>query len=406
MAKTIKRHGASVLILGLLMAGAIWYAVSLPGQAANTTNESDTISTSATSTAANHLIYFLTPSGVQNNSDTITLDFANTFSFANVTTSDIDIATSTATSNCPGAGYAEIVLVGTADTVAGAWGWATSANQVMTFTPSTAPTITTNTCVRIKIGSNATSTLGTGATGVTNPSASGVVDIDIAGGFGDTGKMKVAILGGVVVTATVAETLTATLNASSTCAGLITNGTNVESATNTIAFGTPVVETFYNSCQRLEVGTNANNGYVATLHKTQKFTSGSNLICDGAGEGTNCAVWTDQTPGCDGGCSTTTESTWSTATNNGFGYCMKDMALAGAQVADSGWDSSGSTACGGASQSFKLVGNRSADAENIMKSNSATSTNKAAIGYRLSIGTVQTPGDYTTTLIYIVTPTY
>ncbi|MFQ6084085.1 MAG: hypothetical protein ACE5WD_12120 [Candidatus Aminicenantia bacterium] len=205
----------------------------------------------------------------------------------------------------------------------------------------------------------------------------------------DSGVTAFAILGGVTVTATVAETLNVTVNASS-CDGFVTGGTDATSTTTTIPFGTVSTETFYNSCQRIDIGTNAANGYNATIHKTQPLTYGSETIADGS---------------CDGACTTTTEAVWQTATFNGFGYCMKDRDLNGAQVADAGW---GTNYCSqsAANQFFKIIANSSANAVNIMKSTVATSTNAAWIGYRLSVDSAQAAGTYTTTIIYVVTPNY
>jgi hypothetical protein len=204
----------------------------------------------------------------------------------------------------------------------------------------------------------------------------------------DTGVVAYAILGGVTVSVTVAESLSVAVNAS-TCDSFITTGTDQASATSSIGFGTLAnLDTFYNSCQRIDVGTNASNGYIARIHKTQPLTSGSDTITDGD---------------CDGSCSTTTEATWSNADNNGFGYCMKDRDLAAAQVADSGW---ATLYCGSGSQSFKVIGNNSGDAQAFMQSGSATSTNRAWVGYRLTVDSVQVPGTYSTVIVYTITPQY
>lgn len=397
MAKTIKKHGASVLILGLLIVGVIGYLESLPGQAADTLLESDLLSDSRPTTTANHTIYFKVQTAPTSTASTIILDFDNSFLFTSVTTSDIDLSTTTATSNCAAATYGDYPVFETP--TATRWGWSTSANSIMTFTPHTNidnGSMATNTCVRVRIGTNATSTAGyVGASGAVNKIVNGwpgVKAIDISGGFGQTGKMQVAIIEGVTVTATVSESLTATVHASTTCV-LLTGSTGTgSSTTTTIPFAITTSEDFYDACQELEIATNAASGYSATLHKTDSLTivGGTTIIANG---------------NCDGACTTSTAAVWQTDTNNGFGYCMKDRTLNGAQVADASW---GTNPCGStaANQFFKVIGTSSTDAVTVMKSNTPTSTNYSYIGYRLSVDGSQAAGTYNTTLVYIVTPTY
>lgn len=213
----------------------------------------------------------------------------------------------------------------------------------------------------------------------------------------DRGVVAFAVIGGVTVSATVAETLTVSVNASS-CTNFITGGSNVSSATTSINFGTVNSDTFYNSCQRLDIGTNAVNGYTATIRKTQKLTYGGETL-DDWDTGNS---WPN--PGCDDTCSTTTDGTWNTAGENGFGYCMKDETLNGATVADADW---ATYYCGAGTQHFKMIDdNEPGEAVTIMRSTSATSTNQAWVGYRLTVDSSKPAGTYETVIIYVATPNY
>ena len=203
----------------------------------------------------------------------------------------------------------------------------------------------------------------------------------------DTGTVAFAVFSGVTVTATVAESLNVTVNAS-TCDSLMTAGTDKPSTTTTVPFGTIDATTFYNSCQRIDIDTNASDGYTATVYKTQALTSGGDIIADGD---------------CDGSCATSTDEEWSNTANAGFGYCMKDHTLSAAQVADADWATYN---CGAGTEHYKVISNTSGDAETIMSSGSATTTNKAYIGYRLNVDSAQGAGTYSTTIIYVVTPKY
>jgi hypothetical protein len=202
----------------------------------------------------------------------------------------------------------------------------------------------------------------------------------------DRGTTAYYIMQGVVVTATVAESLDVAVNAS-TCVGFM-DGTAKETATTSIDYGTISSGTFYDACQRIDIGTNASVGYVARIHKTQMLTSGSDYIDDG---------------NCDGGCGTSTNEVWTSTANPGFGYCMKDRTLNGAEVADTDW---ATNYCNAATDHFKIISNTSAAAEPIMQSGSATTTNSAWINYRLVRSSNQAAGVYTTTIIYTVTPKY
>ena len=208
----------------------------------------------------------------------------------------------------------------------------------------------------------------------------------------DRGVVAFAILSGVTVTATVAESLSVTVTAS-TCDNFMTGSyATSSSATTSIAFGTVTTEQFYDSCQRLDIGTNANSGYIARIHKTQRLTEPGNQVSIDDGV-------------CDSACGTSTEAVWEISSNNGFGYCMWDESSNAAATADAGW---GTNYCGqsASNQYFKIISNTASSSEAIMQADSATSSNNAWIGYRLSVDAAQAAGNYTTEVIYTITPKY
>ena len=213
------------------------------------------------------------------------------------------------------------------------------------------------------------------------------------GGVVDSGISAFAVFQGVTITATVTESLNVTVNASS-CADFLTGGDAhvAVSATTSINYGEIAVkDEFYDSCQEIDIGTNASNGFIARINKTQALTSvGSDVINDG---------------NCEGACGTSTEAVWDTNTFNGFGYCMADDTSSLAATADSGWGTNGCGVTAG-SQYFKTISNTTTSAEAIMQSNSATSTHTSYIGYRLSVDSAQPAGVYSTEIIYIVTPKF
>lgn len=400
MAKQIKKHGKKALILGLiLMLVAMYLAIPI-GQAASLTEESDLLSDSRPSTASNHTVKFKTPTGVDASTDTITLTFATGFDLATnvVAFGDMDLEIDAA---CDGTYETSKTLAATPG-VSPTWG-AAVAGQVITFTAPTdaaAGEIAADSCVQIEIGTNATG----GANQIINPTA-GVKDIDIAGTFGDTGKAKVAIIAGVGVTATVAETLSFTIAAVSaaSCNDNIGGTDRSDEGTHdadTVPFGTITPETFYFSCQSFEIKTNAENGYTATVQETDQLKYGTTEFPDG---------------NCDGACSETAVETWTTTTNDGFGYCMDDVTGNAALTTDASDDAgTGATdwvtanQCDDATPTFKIFPEKavdSPDVENVMKSFSAVA-DTSYVGYRINAAYTQAAGAYSNTTIYVATPTY
>ena len=373
MAKTIKKYSKVALIIGLSITLVSLYFLTPLANAGNLLDKEVKISDSRPSQGS---VYydFLATEGTDTDIACIKMDFCNEAAGGctaptgmDTVDAEVDTATGFTWSNL----------------VEGNWEVVATTSNSVTASSSAAEAL--NTAGSWVIG------------GITNPSASTTYFVQMTtysdtacATAVDTGVVAYAIIFGVTVTAEVAETLNVNVNASS-CTALITGGNATSSATTTIGFGTVSTETFYNSCQRLDIGTNAGNGYTATIRKTQLLTAGGETIPNGG-----C----DQSPAC----TTTTAETWGTASNNGFGYCMKDETLNGAAVADAEW---GTEYCGGGSQSFMLIDDSEpAEAVAIMQSGTATSTNQAWVGYRLSVDDSQAAGAYSTVIIYVVTPNY
>lgn len=237
--------------------------------------------------------------------------------------------------------------------------------------------------------------------GITNPTnASGETNyawintygnIDCATTPVDNGVVAFATVPAITASATVLETLTFTVgDMGATClADHGGSGTDRDATPTTIPFGTVTAEAFYNGCQTLTVSTNATNGYDVTIGESDQLTYGSEQIADGT---------------CDGVCSETTVAPWDTATNNGFGYCMKDSTGDGAATADTEWATEG---CGDASEGFKIIPDTGQpETRNSIMSSIAEVADVAEIDYSLSVDATQPAGTYNTTITYIVTPTY
>lgn len=380
MAQIIKKQSKKALILFTILIMVFFNYFIWQAKAASVTSRSDTLSTSLPTTAANHTIQFtLTASNGVDEGDTLTITFDSNFDTASIVEDDVDIKDDTVdlttAADCDGAEQASVVM----------------AADVLTITicAGDGGTIAASSVVEIEVGTNATAS-GTGANQITNPAA-GVYNIDVGGTFGDTGTIQVAVVAGVTASATVSETLTFTVgDMGATClADHAGSGTDRDATPTTIPFGTVTADAFYNGCQTLTVSTNATSGYNLTIGMSDQMTSGSEQIADGT---------------CDGLCSETAVAPWDTATNNGFGYCMKDSSGNGAETAEPEWASEG---CGDASEGFKIIPDTGeSETRNAIMSSAGEVVDVAEIDYSLSVDPTQPAGTYTTTITYVVTPTY
>lgn len=314
--------------------------------------------------------------------DTITFTFPAGFTFGSVDDTDVDFFDDSVSQTVQSA------ACGATDTVR-----YTRSSQVVTieacdsYTASSAGTV-----LQLVIGTNASG----GDQQITNSTAA-VYTVTTDSTDEDAKDTLIAIIAGTTLSATIDETLTFTVGARTTgeCNTLVTGGTeNNDSTATTLPFGTLSSDTFYNECQRLTVGTNAAVGYSTTVNTTTRPTSGANTIakatCDGAA------------------CSDTVSAPWDTPTNNGYAYCVKDSTGDAAATAD-GTEWTAAQQCGGGSQAFKSIARTDASdtPRSIMASIVATTANDVTdIGYRMSIGAGQAAGSYTTTVIYIATPTF
>ena len=181
-----------VFMLALFIAGV--FGISFFVNAAALTSMSDEVSDHTISTASDHTVEFTTPTGVESSSDTITLDFAS-FDLSSVGVSDIDFTHGPTTGS-------EVSETLASSASAGVWGVNISGTTI-TFTAPTdagAGEIDASDVIRVLIGTIASG----GSNQIVNPSSAGQYLLTLAGTFGDTGDIGLAVLddGSVSVTAT------------------------------------------------------------------------------------------------------------------------------------------------------------------------------------------------------------
>ena len=220
----------------------------------------------------------------------------------------------------------------------------------------------------------------TGVRQITNPTAASyTIDIAANGDSAETGALVVAIISGVTVSATIAESLTFSIagvgDALCTQDGAATAVTTTATA---VPFGAMNANVFKKGCQTLTLNTNAGDGYSLTSQETDQLTNaGSQTIAD-----TTCDT---------GSCTETTFGAWATATaNHGLGHtCV-------------GKDCNTSYSSGTNFRQFASI----ADAETavqMMASSSPVTNSTSTVVYKISVPGSQPSGDYTNVVVYIAT---
>ena len=212
----------------------------------------------------------------------------------------------------------------------------------------------------------------------------------------DEGTVAFAIISGVTVSVTVTESLSVTVAAASPLDCIDSGDVSITSGitASAVPFGSTSGNSFIDGCQQITIGTNASNGYVATAEENDQLTFSTNEIADGD---------------CDGSCTYTTGAGWATNTNNGFGYCMFDVTGTAAATADgTGW--AANKQCDETAGNFKTFANISDSeaAQKIMEKATATggTDDVSKIGFRISVSSGQVAGAYENEIAYIVTPKY
>lgn len=226
---TLKKIVSAITILELVM------ALMIPGvaNAAALTSAKDELSTNKAGVVANHTIYFVTPTGVTSG-QTMLLTMTAFSVPSSLDFADIDVAEGSS-GTCSSATFSEQTLAASPSGIT--WGaTASDATDTVTLTAGSAG-ITAGRCVRIKIGTNATS----GVDQITN-AAVGSNNIMIGGGastMADSTYIAVAMVTDpqVDLTASVGTSLTMALSGTTASLGTLVSGAT-SFATTTVTINT------------------------------------------------------------------------------------------------------------------------------------------------------------------------
>lgn len=345
----------AMLVACAVILGSV--GVYTTAQAANLTFISDTLTDSGPGVLSGHDIEFTIPAGSSLvNTQDIVITFPAGFT-------DVDTLL---------VGDLTVTVEGGADTATNF----TAVGQVVTFDGIDAAA---GEDVRIVMAADA----------VINPGSTGSYEFLITTEAGDSGQTQVAIVDYVTVTAAVETTFDFIVSALATSTSVNGTSTTGASTATTIPFGVLDSGEVYTIGQQLSVETNAANGFIVTVQQDQDLQSSTGADIDGFSNGTYVntpTAWTAPTNGL------LLENEW-----GHWGLTSNDSDLNGSEFTTGGGDR-----WVAASTTPRIVFSHNAPADG-----TAQDYGLAQVAYRVQITPLQEAGDdYTTTLMYIATPTF
>lgn len=277
--------------------------------AASLSSLSDTMSSVKVSTLSSHTIRFTTPTGANQNTDTIIITFPSDFNFTSKTIGTVTFTHGATT----GLESTETLAAAPSAT---AWGavFSGTQNRILTLT---APSDGTGAAV---LAANDKVVITYDSTNSTNASTPGTYVVDIGGTFGDTGSISVNLIADdtVSVSATVQQAITFTISTSTIYFGNLSSGAaKYASSTNTSGDSTETI------AHTLAVSTNAPSGYAITV-RGQTLTSQqnpANTIDATGGTAVSSSAGTEQfgiRATASGGTGSTIDSTFSGGSTYGY----------------------------------------------------------------------------------------
>lgn len=217
-----------------------------------------------------------------------------------------------------------------------------------------------------------------------NPTTEQSYVIRLSGTSGLTGDTRVAIINDVTVTASVDTSFTFTVNGANAGTNIGTTTTATTTAT-TIPYGTLPLNIARTGAQRLNVSTNASNGFVVTVHENQPLTNDGGDLIYLFNQGASTSVPTFwQHP-------SSTISQYNTYGH--FGVTSDD-------------DYNSNQFVSGTKYVGSIITPQIVFEQNGPSDGVTTDIGSTTVIYTIEIGALQAAGDYTNQLRYVATPTF
>lgn len=362
--------GIAQRVVATLVACAVVLAsigVYSTAQAANLTQVSDTLSDSDVSVTSSHTIAFTIPTASSlGTGQTTTITFPAGFTGVNTVVS----------------GDVVVTVNGTPDATSGF----TAVGQVISFA-GVAATAGQEVVVAIADGK------------ITNPAGPAASHQIVVATPTDTGKTRVAIIDNVLVTAIVQTTFDFTITGVATSSANI-NGTTTTGSTSptTIPFGALTAGQTKTLGQRLNVTTNARNGYVVTVEQDGNLASSNGADIDAFIDG----AYTDTPTSWNSNAPTNVlldEDTW-----GHWGLTSTDGDLKGTGIAFTGTNQ---YVAASTTPRAIMAHDGPSDGTTGTVTAAGDDVGQTYVGYQVRITPLQEAADdYNTTLTYIATPTF
>ena len=224
---------------------------------------SDAQSSLKISSLSDHVISFVTPSGVLAG-QAISVTFPIEYSLGAFSVTHVDLATS---SSAACSSFSDVPLATSA--LGLTWG-ASQSGQTVTFTSDT-DVIPPNRCIQIRIGSTAT-VGGQGVAYISNPATVGIYGVTLGGSFGDTGTISETILTDdtVLVSGIVSQAFSFSISTTTIYFGILgSTGAKFASSTNALGDTTETI------AHTISVSSNAASGFTLSV-QGQTLTSQQN----------------------------------------------------------------------------------------------------------------------------------
>lgn len=202
----------------------------------------------------------------------------------------------------------------------------------------------------------------------------------------DQSNIKIAVIEGVLVSATVQETLSVTVAGVASSTSTCGQTTDITTTATSVPWGTiSTFATFREGTQSVTVSTNADGGYTVKAEENDQMGK-DGVACTGAGAGESANCIQDTTCGASA-CSESTSQDWTSTSYYGLGYSLANV---------SGTDAAFTYNESSRTFSTKQFADQEASEtkQTIMSNTSPVSSSQVYLCYRLNVSATQPAGYY------------
>jgi hypothetical protein len=298
-----------------------------------------------------------------------------------------------------------VIVTNTGGTCAGGWDTAVVASDSGTITVGKATSPCSGATITVVVPNlvNPSPFIGAHTQGEADAYKIAIETRDAGNNTLDTTNTVVAPVEGVLVSATIEQTLALKVEGTAASSSHCNVSTDVTTYPYSVPWGTIIpIDTFLNAAQKLTVSTNASSGYAVTIEENDQMGL-NGTSCTGAapgGDGFTFGVgeFCIKDTTCDNGvCTNAVTDEWDTGGFNGLGYSLASVSSNPAAVFYYGEESRSFSSRHLADQE------NGQPKQNIMTGSSPVSSDIIDVCYRISVSGTQPAGYYYNTVKYTAT---